>query len=63
MRVPDAGQPLFERQIVREGRTLAERLMADYPETRDLSLPGLLGIASQMARQALATLRQLSLRA
>ncbi|UYO00536.1 MAG: hypothetical protein KIT02_04785 [Devosia sp.] len=33
MRVPNAGQPLFERRIVREGKALAERMLAGYDVT------------------------------
>ncbi|WP_152658709.1 hypothetical protein [Devosia chinhatensis] len=30
MRVPDTGQPLYERRIVREGMRLAERMLEGY---------------------------------
>ncbi len=33
MRVPAAGQPLDERRIVREGKALAERMLAGYAVT------------------------------
>lgn len=30
MRVPDTGQPLYERRIVREGKRMAERMLDGY---------------------------------
>lgn len=33
MRVPDIGQPLYERRIVREGKRIAERMLAGYSVT------------------------------
>lgn len=33
MRVPITGQPLFERRIVREGKRLAEQMLAGYAVT------------------------------
>ena len=33
MRVPSAGQPLYERRIVREGRAFAERMLSGYRVT------------------------------
>ncbi len=33
MRVPSAGQPLYERRIVREGKLIAERMLAGYSVT------------------------------
>jgi len=41
MRVPNAGQDLIERRIVREGKSLAEAMLADYAGPPDFSLPGL----------------------
>jgi hypothetical protein len=38
MRVPNAGQDLTERRIVREAKQLAERLLADFPEPRGLTV-------------------------
>ncbi|WP_338723080.1 hypothetical protein [Devosia sp. XK-2] len=37
MRVPNAGQDLTERRIVREAKQLAERLLADFPEPKGLT--------------------------
>ena len=39
MRVPNAGQDLVERRIVREGKRLAEIMLADYADPPRLS-PG-----------------------
>jgi len=33
MRVPSLGQPLYERRIVREGKRLAENMLAGYSVT------------------------------
>jgi hypothetical protein len=33
MRVPDTGQPLYERRIVREGNRIAERMLNGYSVT------------------------------
>lgn len=33
MRVPDTGQPLDERRIVREGKRIAERMLEGYGVT------------------------------
>lgn len=33
MRVPTAGQPLYERRIVREGKRIAERMLEGYSVT------------------------------
>lgn len=33
MRVPDTGQPLYERRIVREGKRIAERMLDGYSVT------------------------------
>lgn len=35
MRVPSLGQPLYERRIVREGKAIAERMLAGYMVTRN----------------------------
>ena len=32
MRVPNAGQDLIERRIVREGKAIAEAMLADYAD-------------------------------
>lgn len=33
MRVPNSGQPLYERRIVREGKRIAEQMLAGYSVT------------------------------
>lgn len=38
MRVPNAGQDLIERRIVREGKQLAQRMLANFPEPRGLTV-------------------------
>ncbi len=30
MRVPDTGQPLYERRIIRDGKRFAEQMLAGY---------------------------------
>ena len=52
MRVPNAGQDLVERRIVREGKAIAERMLADYRDPPDYSVMGL-------ARQVHAWLQHL----
>jgi hypothetical protein len=41
MRVPNAGQDLIERRIVREGKMIAAAMLAHYHDTPDFSLSGL----------------------
>lgn len=41
MRVPNAGQDLIERRIVREGKAIAETMLADYADPSGLQLSGL----------------------
>ncbi|MBJ3785278.1 hypothetical protein [Devosia sediminis] len=41
MRVPNAGQDLMERRIVREGKAIAARMLADYVDPPDYSVMGL----------------------
>lgn len=40
MRVPNAGQDLIERRIVREGKAIAETMLADYADPSGLQLSG-----------------------
>lgn len=54
MRVPDTGQPLYERRIVRDGKRFAEQILAGYAVTangrfvRDDRTGGLIGISAMM---------------
>ena len=41
MRVPNAGQDLVERRIVREGKQIAAAMLAGYRDPLDLSVAGL----------------------
>ncbi len=41
MRVPNAGQDLIERRIVREGKAIAETMLADYADPPSFQLSGL----------------------
>jgi len=41
MRVPNAGQDLIERRIVREGKAIAETMLADYADPSGLQLSSL----------------------
>lgn len=41
MRVPNAGQDLVERRIVREGKRIAAAMLADYRDPPDCSVLGL----------------------
>ena len=40
MRVPNAGQDLIERRIVREGKALAEAMLTDYADPSGFQLSG-----------------------
>ncbi|MHA6297999.1 hypothetical protein [Devosia sp. CAU 1758] len=51
MRVPKAGQALDERRIVREGKRLAEAMLAGYSDPPSLTLPGLMIWAALMRQQ------------
>jgi len=41
MRVPNAGQDLIERRIVREGKAIAETMLADFADPSGPQLSGL----------------------
>ena len=62
MRVPEAGQALDERRIVREGKQLAEAMMADYADPPSLTLPGLALWVGLMRDQLRGALQNLSIR-
>lgn len=62
MRVPNAGQDLVERRIVREGKRLAQSMMADYAERPTLSLAGLSEMANHWRQLLLSALRGVSIR-
>jgi hypothetical protein len=57
MRVPNAGQDLVERRIVREGKRLAEVMLAGYVDPPSFSLPGLFQQLVSWREQALNALR------
>lgn len=48
MRVPDAGQDLIERRIVREGKRLAAAMLAEYADPPRISIGSV--AAAVMAR-------------
>lgn len=52
MRIPNTGQPLYERLIVREAKMVAARMLADYVDPPNNSLFGL----CRQGRDALARL-------
>lgn len=62
MRVPNAGQQLDERRIVREGKRLAEALMANYVEAPSFTLPGLVLWMASLRQHVQGALRNLSVR-
>lgn len=41
MRIPNTGQPLYERLIVREAKLVAERMLANYVDPPNNSVVGL----------------------
>ena len=51
MRVPNAGQDLVERRIVREGKAIAERMLAGYVDPPDYSVMGVARQVSQWVQQ------------
>lgn len=51
MRVPNAGQDLVERRIVREGKAIAERMLAGYVDPPDFSIVGTVRLANAWLRQ------------
>lgn len=63
MRVPNAGQPLYERRIVREGKLIAQAMLADFADRPALSIRGLARELPASARRLANALRRLSLRA
>lgn len=58
MRVPSAGQDLVERRIVREGKRIAEVMLADYVDPPDYSLTGLMRLMGRWS----STLRTAALK-
>ena len=62
MRVPNAGQQLDERRIVREGKRIAEAMLASYADPPRLNIAGLAGKVHLWRRQVLGALQGLSLR-
>ena len=62
MRVPKAGQDLEERRIVRQGKRLAEAMLANYVDPPSFSVLGLLEQINGWRLQALSVLRNLSLK-
>ena len=69
MRAPTAGQPLYERRIVREGKAMAERMLAGYAVsengrlTRGSGLPPAQQRLLERADKALQTIAGLYRRA
>jgi hypothetical protein len=62
MRVPNAGQDLVERRIVREGKSIAAAMLAGYSDPIDLSVAGLVRLIGSWAGQMRDTLRGTVLR-
>ncbi|QYO78056.1 hypothetical protein [Devosia salina] len=62
MRVPNGGQDLEERRIVREGKRLAEAMLANYVDPPSFSVLGLFEQIKGWRLQALSALRNLSLK-
>lgn len=62
MRVPNAGQDLEERRIVREGKRLAEAMLADYVDPPSFSVLGIVRQFHDLGQQVLATVRSLPLK-
>lgn len=62
MRVPNAGQDLIERRIVREGKSLAAKLLADYADPPDFSLLGLMRLTASWTGQVFGALRGVALK-
>ncbi|WP_297113179.1 hypothetical protein [uncultured Devosia sp.] len=62
MRVPNAGQDLIERRIVREGKALAEAMLANYVDPPDYSLAGLFRSAAESLSSLAHHLRGLAVR-
>jgi len=62
MRVPNAGQDLVERRIVREGKRIAAAMLADYRDPPDFSVLGLMRMLSGAARAVLGAVRTASAR-
>lgn len=58
MRVPNAGQDLVERRIVREGKRIAEAMLAGYRDPPDYSIVGMARLLGRM----LGTLRMGAIR-
>jgi hypothetical protein len=57
MRVPNAGQDLIERRIVREGKAIAAAMLADFPDTPDLSISALVRLIAAWGGQTRDALR------
>lgn len=59
MRVPNAGQPLDERRIVREGKQLAAAMLANYADPSWFERNGFARQASLWGQQLMGALRGL----
>jgi hypothetical protein len=59
MRVPNAGQDLIERRIVREGKRVAEAMLAGFAEPRGLTI---LDVYRHAGERLLMALRGLAVR-
>lgn len=62
MRVPNTGQDLVERRIIREGKRLAQTMMADFVERPTPSLARLTETANHWRQVLLSALRGVSIR-
>lgn len=62
MRVPNAGQDLIERRIVREGKALAEAMLADYADPSNFPSPGLWSAFGAMGTRLSTLMRGLAFR-
>lgn len=62
MRVPNAGQDLIERRIVREGKALAEAMLADYADPPNFPSPGLWSAFGATGTRLSTLMRGLALR-
>ncbi|SMQ61904.1 hypothetical protein SAMN06295905_0588 [Devosia lucknowensis] len=57
MRVPNAGQDLVERRIVREGKRLAEIMLANYRDPPRLTLAGATAAVASLVQRTATVLR------
>lgn len=59
MRVPSIGQPLYERQIVREGMRIAEHMLRNYHDKPSLDAQ-IIGFVRQAFGQVQSVIRMLA---